>query len=43
MPRGFLGAVLVSVRPEDPDVAILYPDIEYVDEILGYGVLWRVS
>jgi hypothetical protein len=42
MPAGFLAAVQEAIRHAEPNVAILYPDIEYVDENLDNSVLWRV-
>lgn len=42
MPAGFLAAVTEAVRQAEPNVGIVYSDIEYVDENLGNGFLWRV-
>ena len=42
MPAGFLAAVHEAIRHAEPNVGILYSDIEYVDENLDNSVLWRV-
>jgi len=42
MPDGFLAAVADAVQQAEPDVGIVYSDIEYVDENLGHGFVWRV-
>ncbi len=42
MPAGFLAAVHEAIRNAQPSVGILYSDIDYVDENLDNGVLWRV-
>jgi hypothetical protein len=42
MPAGYLAAVREAIRHATTDIAILYPDIEYVDENLGHGRRWRV-
>jgi len=42
MPAGFLAAVDTAIQRAEPDVGVIYSDIEYVDENLDNPVLWQV-
>ncbi len=42
MPAGFLAAVHAAVQRAEPDVGVIYSDIEYVDENLDNPFLWQV-
>jgi len=42
MPAGFLAAVHAAIQRADPDVGVIYSDIEYVDENLENPALWQV-
>jgi hypothetical protein len=42
MPSGFLAAVQDAIQRAEPNTGIIYSDIEYVDEGLDNGSLWRV-
>ena len=42
MPPGFLAAVDTAIQRAEPDVGVIYSDIEYVDENLENPALWQV-
>lgn len=42
MPPGFLAAVDAAIQRAEPDVGVIYSDIEYVDENLENPALWQV-
>jgi Glycosyl transferase family 2 len=42
MPAGFVAAVHAAIQRAEPDVGVIYSDIEYVDESLDNPVLWQV-